>query len=164
MIRIVLSRRAAVLGLAVLLAVPASPAQVAEPASAKAFVEAVYKHYSGDSKDASGIPLDGATAVRRYFTPALAAMILKDRAAAKKRDDLPSLDGDAFVGHQDWDIANLAIDVQETGDQATATLRFTDLGDPETVVLSLRKIGKEWRIDDVRYADASTLRGLFVTK
>ncbi|HUI98269.1 MAG TPA: DUF3828 domain-containing protein [Xanthobacteraceae bacterium] len=158
-----ISRRDFALGCAALLwAHVAMPARAAEPATAKSFVEGIYQHYVGDAaKDATGVFIDKPADVRRYFTPPLAAMILKDRAAAAKRDDVPTLDGDAFVGHQDWEIANMAIDVQEDGDKATATVSFTNSGQPEKVVVSLRKSGKDWRVDDVTYADAGTLRGLF---
>lgn len=158
-----ISRRDFALGCAALLwAHVAMPARAAEPATAKSFVEGIYQHYVGDAaKDATGVFIDKPADVRRYFTPPLAAMILKDRAAAAKRDDVPTLDGDAFVGHQDWEIVNMAIDVQEDGDKATATVSFTNSGQPEKVVVSLRKSGKDWRVDDVTYADAGTLRGLF---
>ena len=158
-----ISRRSLALGVAALLAahVPML-AYAAEPASAKNFVEGIYKRYVGNAaKDAPGVILDKPADYRRYFTPALATIIIKDMAAASKRDEVPTLDGDAFVGHQDWEIANLGIDVQEDGDKATATVTFTNSGQPEKVVVSLRKLGKDWRIDDVTYADASTLRGLF---
>ena len=158
-----MSRRSFALGFAVLVSAQIPMlAHAAESATAKRFVEGIYKHYVGDaSKDATGVFIDQPADVRRYFTPPLATMILKDRAAADKRNEVPTLDGDAFVGHQDWEIANMAIDVQEDGDKATATVSFTNSSQLEKVVVSLRKSGKDWRIDDVTYADASTLRGLF---
>ena len=157
------SRRGFALGFAALLwaQVPV-PAPAAEPATAKSFVEGIYQHYVGDAaKNAPGVTLDKPADYRRYFTPSLAATILKDQAAAAKRDEVPTLDGDPFVGHQDWEIAGLGVDVQEDGDKATATVSYTNSGQPEKVVVSLRKSGKDWRVDDVTYADASTLRGLF---
>ena len=153
-----LSRRAVALGLAAIVAVPMI-AQAADPVTAKSFVEGIYTKYVG--KNTSGVVLDKAADYRRYFTPALAGIILKDQAAAAKRGDVPTLDGDAFVGHQDWEISKLTVDVQESGDKAVATVSFVDIDQPETVKLSLQKVGKDWRIDDVTYADKSTLRGLF---
>ncbi len=158
-----ISRRSFALGFAAVLSAPAAMvAHAAEPATAKSFIEGIYKHYVGDAaKDAPGVILDKPADYRRYFTPALATIIIKDMAAASKRDEVPTLDGDAFVGHQDWEIVNLGVDVQEDGDKATATVTFTNEGKPEKVVVSLRKAGKDWRIDDVTWADGSTLRGLF---
>src|SRR5215472_14677072 len=96
------------------------------PLSAKEFLERIYKTYVGDStKGANGIRLDSAAATRRYFAPDLAAMILADNAKAAKRGDVPTLDGDPFVGHQDWDIANLAVEASEDGTgKATGTVTF----------------------------------------
>jgi len=53
----------------------------AHAADAKSFVEAIYAAYKG--KDAKGIPLDNDAAVRRYFEPKLAALIIKDRRDAR---------------------------------------------------------------------------------
>jgi uncharacterized protein DUF3828 len=153
-----LSRRGFTFGLAVAIAAP-SLAQAADPVTAKSFVEVIYNKYVG--KNTSGVVLDKAADYRRYFTPALASIILKDQAAAAKRGDVPTLDGDAFVGHQDWEISKLTVDVQESGDKAAGTVSFVNIDQPETVGLKLQKIGKDWRIDDVTYADKSTLRGLF---
>jgi hypothetical protein len=160
-----ITRRSLALGLAAGLALGLAapmPAPAAEPATAKSFVEAIYKKYVGNAaKDAPGVVLDKAADYRRYFTPALAAIILKDQAVAAKRGDVPTLDGDAFVGHQDWEISKLTVDVQESGDKAAATVSFVNIDQPETVKLVLQKVGKDWRIDDVTWSDNSTLRGLF---
>ncbi len=165
MIRATLSRRGVALGLAAFLAAQAPLAvEAAEPAGAKSFVEGVYNHYVGDPKHAPGVPLDGAAGVRRYFTPGLASLILDDQAAASKRGEPPTLDGDAFVGHQEWDIAGLNVDVKESGNKATATVSFTNFGKSEKVTLELLKVGAVWRIADIRWDDASTLRGLFRKK
>ena len=158
MIVTMLSRRAFGVGLAVALA--AAPlAHAAEPPTAKAFLDGIYKTYVG--KDAAGVPLDKPASYRRYFTPSVVAIILKDQAVAAKSGDVPTLDGDAFIGAQDWDVANLAIDVQEAGDKATATVTFTNSGEAQKVGVSLVRVAKEWRIDDVTWPDGSTLRGLY---
>jgi hypothetical protein len=161
MISMTISRRSLALGFAALLSAPML-AHAAEPLTAKSFVEGIYQRYVGDAaKNAPGVILDKPADYRRYFTSTLVTIILKDQAAAAKRDEVPTLDGDPFIGHQDWEIANLTVDAQEDGDKASATVSFTNVGQPEKVAVSLRKVGKEWRIDDVTYADASTLRGLF---
>ena len=108
--------------------------------------------------------LDTPTDIKRYFTPALAILILEDEAAAEKRGEVPTLDGDAFVGHQDWDIADLSIDVKEAGAKAKATVSFTNFGKAEKVVVELLRVGADWRIADIQWAMPSTLRGLFRKK
>jgi hypothetical protein len=162
----VMSRRAFALSLAVLampaplLARPTEP-----PATAKGFVEKIYATYVGSAeKGANGVDLDTPADVKRYFTAGLASLILDDEAAADKRGEPPTLDGDAFVGHQDWDIADLTVDVKEAGAKAKATVNFTNFGKAEKVVVDLLKVGTEWRIADIQWDDASTLRGLFRKK
>ena len=158
-----ISRRAVVAGLAAAAALPAPLLARAADATAKSFVEQIYTSYVGTAGQ-KGIPLDDAATIRRYFTPGLASLILEDQEAANKRGEPPTLDGDAFVGHQEWDIAGLSVDVKETGNKATATVSFTNFGKTETVVLELLKVGATWRIADIRWDDASTLRGLFRKK
>jgi uncharacterized protein DUF3828 len=114
--------------------------------SAKAFVEAIYAAYPG--KDAKGVPLDSDAAVRRYFAPALAALIIKDRKEA--RGEVPTLDADPFIDAQDWEIDGVDVAVQDiAADKARATVVFTNLGRPTTVVLDLIKLKQGWRISDI---------------
>jgi hypothetical protein len=158
------SRRRLAFGLAMVLAMSASlQARGAEP-SAKNFVQQIYASYVGNSaQHANGIQLDSASAVRRYFTPGLAYLIIEDGAAAHARGEPPSLDGDAFVGKQDWDIADLSVDVRESGARATAVVSFTDAGKAGKVVVELLKVGESWRIADIQW-DSGTLRGLYRKK
>ncbi len=162
----VMSRRAFALGLAVL----ATPAPVfarpsEPPATARNFVEKIYATYVGSAqKGANGVALDTPADVKRYFTAGLASLILDDEATADKRGEPPSLDGDAFIGHQDWDIADLKVDVKEAGAKAKATVNFTNFGKAEKVMVDLLKVGTDWRIADIQWDDASTLRGLFRNK
>src|SRR5215471_2341153 len=162
-----ISRRAVAAGLAAVLATPAPllARPTEPPATAKSFIEKIYASYVGSAqKGANGVQLDKAEDIKRYFTPGLASLILDDEAAAQKRGQPPTLDGDAFVGHQDWDIADLAVDVKEAGTKAKATVSFTNFGKSEKVLVELLKVGTDWRIADIQWDDASTLRGLFRKK
>ena len=162
----VLSRRAFALSLAVL-AVPAPllARPTEPPATAKTFVQKIYATYVGSAeKGANGVDLDTPDDIRRYFTAGLASLILDDEAAAEKSGEPPILDGDAFIGHEDWDIADLSVDVKEAGTKAKATVNFTNFGKAEKVVVDLLKVGADWRIADIQWNDASTLRGLFRKK
>src|SRR5262249_19272248 len=96
-----ISRRALLASLAATLAMPApllaGPPE--PPATAKTFIEKIYSAYLGSAqKGANGVQLDNAADIKRYFTPGLASLILDDEAAAQKRGQPPTLDGDAFVG------------------------------------------------------------------
>ena len=162
-----ISRRAFAAGLAAALAMPAPllARPTDPPATAKSFIEKIYATYVGSAqKGANGVQLDKPEHIRRYFTPGLASLILDDEAAAQKRGQPPTLDGDAFIGHQDWDIADLTVDVKEAGSKAKATVSFTNFGKSEKVVVELLRVGTEWRIADIQWDDASTLRGLFRKK
>ena len=161
------SRRGFGLGLLAILAWPVVPvlARAAEPPpTAKVFLQSIYQSYLGNSSgSAKGIRLEQPAAVRRYFTAGLASLMLEDNAVAAKRSEPPSLDGDPFVGRQDWDIADLAVEVREGGTKATGTVTFTNFGKPEKLVLELLKVGNDWRIADIRY-DSGTLRGVYRKK
>jgi hypothetical protein len=163
MTRMTISRRGVAAGLAAAFALPAPLLARAADATAKDFVEHIYESYVGTAGQ-KGIPLDDAATIRRYFTPGLASLILDDQAAAKERGEPPTLDGDAFVGHQEWDIASVTVDAREAGTKATATVSFTNFGKAEKVMVELLKVGATWRIADIRWDDASTLRGLFRRK
>src|SRR5215831_1690834 len=106
------------IGLAVALVGPA--ARAAEP-SAQSFVQAVYEQYKG--KDAKGVDLTGDAAVRRYFAPALAALIIKDRRQA--RGEVGKLGSDPFIDAQDWEIDSVDVAIRDAGsDKAVATVSF----------------------------------------
>jgi hypothetical protein len=162
-----ISRRTFAASLAAMLAMPAPllARPTDPPATAKSFIEKIYAAYVGSAqKGANGVQLDKAEDIKRYFTPGLASLILDDEAAAHKRGQPPTLDGDAFVGHQDWDIADLSVDVKEAGAKARATVSFTNFGKSEKVLVELLRVGTDWRIADIQWGDANTLRGLFRKK
>ena len=158
-----LSRRAvlcAAAGLAV-----AAPALAAD-AAAQAFVTQIYDAYKG--KDSKGHPLDDDRAIRGAFEPTLAALIIKDQHAAAKRGEVGTLDGDPFIDAQDWEIDAFDIAVADVApDKAQATVKFTNLGSPQTIVLDLTRIKAGWRISDItwmRDGKGASLRALFVRK
>jgi len=120
----------------------------AAPQTAEQFVQDLYGRYSG--KDAKGVVLDSPRAVKRWFAPELAKLILADQAQAAKNDEAPTLDGDPFVDAQDFEITDLNVVVKETGkDTATAGVTFTNLDDKVTVVLDLVKLKQGWRIREL---------------
>jgi uncharacterized protein DUF3828 len=129
--------------------------------SATSFVEAIYAPYK--AKDGKGIPLDSDAALKRYFEPRLAALIIKDRNQAA--GELPTLDMDPFIAAQDWDISAVDVAVRDTGaGKASATVSFKNLGKPTTVVLELVKVKDGWRVADIKWGRKQTLRALFIKK
>jgi len=168
-LRTMLSRRGIMTGLAVAAVFSVLPVSGKERAgkesAAKAFLTSIYQHYLGKSSaDAVGIALANAKSVRGYFTVGLASLILEDRATAAKRGEPPVLSGDPFVGHQDWDISNVSIEVKDTGALKTiGIVTFTNSGKSEKVVIELLRSGNDWRIADIEW-ESGTLRGLYRRK
>jgi hypothetical protein len=136
---------------------------LAADASAKSFITGIYEAYKGSG--AKGLPLDSEAAVRRYFEPSLAALIIKDRRSAARHREVGKLDGDPFVDAQDWNIDKFDIEIADAGPgKAKATVKFVNLDQPATVFLDLVKIGNDWRIADItwlREGKPEKLRALF---
>jgi hypothetical protein len=152
-------RRGFVFGL--LLVAMTGTAFAAEP-SAQNFLNGIYTAYKG--KNSKGIALGNHAAYARYFTPALARLIEDDAAAAAKRGDVPSLDGDPFIDAQDWQINSFTIAVKDTGpDKTLGTVKFLNQKENVAVELDLVKLKDGWRIDEIRTKTGS-LRDLLKKK
>lgn len=139
---------------ALLLAAPL-PAGAQPAGTARAFLGSLYRPYL--QKNYEGHRLDPPSAV---FTAPLAQAIVKDRQEAERRNEVPLLDGDPLVDAQDFEITDLAIDVQEAGDRAKATVTFRNSGRPIRIAVELLRTPAGWRIDDIRGGQMS-LRELY---
>ena len=124
-------------------------------ATAQAFVESLYRPYL--NAGFQGQPY-GDTA--RFFVPALAQAIDRDNREARRRNEVPTLNGDPFVDAQDWDISKLSIDVTASGDAATARVSFQNFAEARRVVLELVKTPAGWRIADIK-APSGSLKALY---
>lgn len=156
--RAAMSRRNIIAGVIVLVPIPT----FGKEPSAKAFLYEIYQHYVGRSaSDATGVALTDANAVRAYFTVGLALLIIGDRKLETEHGESPVLAGDLFVGHSEWDISNLAIEVKRiSAFKATGTITLTNDGKPEKIVLELQRFGNNWRIADIEW-DSGSLRSAF---
>jgi hypothetical protein len=134
------------------------PASARADAEAQKFLEAIYKQYIG--QNTPGVPLGSNEVLLDYFTPELTALIAADADEARKNDEVPALDGDPFVGAQDWDIKDVSVTVKdlEPG-KALGLATFINMGEKQVVELDLRRLPQGWRIDEIRWPDAS-LRGI----
>jgi Protein of unknown function (DUF3828) len=151
-----------VLGAALLVMMSEAGPARAESASPRAFIDAIYKPYL--AKTYRGADTNNPANVRRYFEPKLANAIIADMAAAVKRNEVPTLDGDPFIDAQDWEIADLAIDIKPAGPtKARATVDFTNFRKPKTVTLDLVKTAQGWRIADIM-APSGSIGQLFKVK
>jgi hypothetical protein len=136
-----------------------SSATVAQDAALKQFIDGIYANYK--TPNSPGTRINSKALLARYFTPALAALIERDAAQAKARNEPPELNGDPFIDAQDWDIRGLAVDLKENGkDRASATVKFSNFGEAREVRLDLLKTAAGWRIDDIHWREGS-LRGLY---
>jgi hypothetical protein len=157
---IMTARRVVLMAIGLAVALVATAGRAADP-SAQSFVQAIYDQYKG--KDAKGVELTGNAAVRRYFAPGLAALIIKDRRQA--RGEVGKLDADPFIDAQDWEIDDVNVTLRDVAaDKAIATVSFKNLGERQTVVLELVKLKQDWRIANITWDRKATLRGLLTGK
>ena len=130
----------------------------AQAVTAQAFVENLYRPYL--DKGFRGQPYDEAT---RFFVPALAQAMDRDNREAKRRNEVPALNGDPFVDAQDWEISRLSIDVTASGDAATARIAFQNFGETKRLLLELAKTPAGWRIAEIE-APSGSLKALYNLK
>jgi len=145
----------------------ADPASTADDAAALAFVKAIYEPYTKPGTD--GVLIDSGKKLRRYFEPRLAEAMDKDQKAA--HGEVGSLDFDPFIDAQDWEFKKFDVALKDTAPgKITATVTFTNLKEPTTIVLELVKIKNDWRIYDITWQrdqhpdSPKTLRDLFKLK
>lgn len=142
-------------GLVTLLAATDATAQAA---TAQGFVESLYKPYL--NKAFKGQPYEDAS---RFFAPSLAQAMERDYREARRRKEVPTLNGDPFVDAQDWEISKLAIDVATNGDAATARVSFQNLGNATRLVLELVRTPTGWRIAEIN-GPSGSLKALYKLK
>lgn len=151
-----IARRKILMAACICAALATVGARAAEP-SAKAFVESIYAAYKG--KDSKGVSLETNAAVRRYFDPKFAALIIKDREDA--HGEVGKLGSDPFIDAQDWEIDAVDIAIRAiTPDKAVATVSFKSLGEQCKIVLDLVKLKTGWRIAEITSDRNGSLRAL----
>ncbi len=136
----VLSRR---LALAALGALPLTAR--AQTQSPQTFLQSIYEPYL-----TAGFKGQPYWQLDRFFTPPLARVIDADMREAKRRVEVPKLDGDPFLDAQEWDIENLAISVKTDGPKATGAVSFDNFGKRTEVALDLVQTPVGWRIADIK--------------
>lgn len=108
-----------------------------------------------DKAAGSGVDLADSATMAKYFTPEMAARIDADARQAAAKDEPPALNGDPFVGAQDWQVSELAIAVAKSTepDRTMAVIAFKNYGAPTEVKLSLARsamgAGTGWQIADI---------------
>ena len=128
----------------------------AQAPTAEAFLHSIYDPYLDP-----GFKGQPYWQPSRFFVADLARTIEDDMRDAKRRGEVPQLDGDPFLDAQDWQIKNLEIAVTTDGTKATGRVSFDNLGTATEVVLDLQQTPAGWRIAEIKTPSGS-LRALFM--
>jgi len=133
----------------------------AQNGSAETFLRSIYgKAYIG--KSAKGVDIDSHAQLYRYFVPELAKQIEDDAKTAARNGDIGQLDGDPFIGAQDFEIHSFDIQVRNVDETtATGTITFSNLGTPRKILVALKRLKVGWRIADIDWGEGGKLSALF---
>ena len=134
----------------------------AQDKTAETFLRSIYgKAYFG--KNAKGVDIDSHAQLYRYFVPELAKQIDDDAKTAAKNGDIGQLDGDPFIGAQDFEIHSFDVQVRNVDDTtATGTITFSNLGTQRKILVSLKRLKIGWRIADIDWGgDSGKLSALY---
>lgn len=155
MLRRILIAAALAAPVVVPLAIPVAVRAQTEPPLA--FLQRIYEPYR--QQGFKGQPYWEA---ERFFVDDLAQAILRDFAAAKKRNEVPTLDGDPFIDAQDWSIPSFEYTTSKTGTgrAAAGIVTFVNLDQPKQLALFLVETPDGWRIDDI-VGRGTSLRALY---
>lgn len=141
-----------------LLATPAIHAPAPrDAASARAFLQSIYRHYR---KDGPGAQL-GQPGL--YFEPVLAAAIRKDADEAEAKGDMSKMDVDPFCACQDFGSITPSFGpVAIQGDRATVTVSFLNFEMPQTLHYTLAWTQAGWRVFDIGGDEGATFRSMYL--
>lgn len=136
-----------------------------------ALIAKLYKNFAwqalGTTQDVFGKPLQqqDEAALRQYFDPTLAALIVQDRECVRRRAEVCNMDFDPLFGSQDATVSDFTIQRESAGRIAVA---FTSpsSGEKAKLLFHMEQSGAVWRINDVVYQDLrdASLRTLLATK
>jgi len=145
------------LALALLVVPVAARAQSSDPLD---FLKSIYEPYKQ-----AGFKGQPYWETGRFFAGDLAQAIERDFAEAKKRKEVPTLDGDPFIDAQDWDIRSVsyALPAVNAAGPAIAAISLDNSGKPTLVAVFLINTPQGWRIDDI-VTRGSSLRALYKLK
>ena len=149
----ILTRRATLAGLAMLGSLALAACQqsgAANGGSPQDFLAELYGHYDGQGPG-SGLDYSQKSVLERYFTPETVAAIEADFARGQAAGEPPALNGDPFVGAQEWDVTGLDIAVGKSAapDSTLAKVRFQSYGETSEFSLDLKQVDGAWRIADI---------------
>lgn len=135
---------------------------LARDASAKQFLQAIYRHYTGEH--AAGIDLSSPENAHRYFEASVAGPLLLQDPDSEYEGS--GLDFDPFANGQEIEIASVEIAiVTETAERAEAIAFFHNAGRPQKIAYDLVKTAEGWRITDMSWdGTKETLRSILAAR
>jgi hypothetical protein len=125
-------------------------------------VKELYKIHDQDMKGNEDRILSGKNRkmIDKFFDKTLADFIWKDLTT--HTDEVGVLDFDPFYNAQDFEIRGFSIgQAKISGGKASITVKFTNAGRKDTLIYSLTRQKKDWKISDIKYTDGSSLLRFF---
>jgi Protein of unknown function (DUF3828) len=99
----------------------------------------------------------------QYFEPSLASLIWQDAVAAN--GEVGAIEFDPLYAAQDMEIKNLVVSpAQIDGNNGRVIVTFENFGEKQQLNYSLARVGNEWKITDIAYADGPTLRQMVIVE
>lgn len=126
-------------------------------AAPEALIADLYKQH--DAKKGPFFQDKDRALVDKYFVKSLADLIWKDSTRANKNNEVGAIDADPLYNGQDFEIKNFKVGKGTVaGDKATVIVTFDNFGKKQSVKFLLLQEKSVWKIDDIDYGEALTLR------
>lgn len=144
--------------LAALLLAPAAAVAAPAPdaASARAFLQSIYRFYH---KGGDGAPMEPPG---RWFEPVLARAIQKDMDESERTGEIGKLEADLFCDCQDFDDLSVAIGPVTLADGKAKTSVTFQNGDQVTLQYTLVWTKAGWRVFDIVSEESGSVRELYL--
>jgi hypothetical protein len=97
---------------------------------------------------------------RAYLTDGLRAAISAYFRRPVPQDEVPTINGDPFTNSQEYPTRFVPGRASVEGGSAVMPVRMGDEARTQMVEVLLQRERGQWRVDDLRYEDGGTLRGL----
>lgn len=126
------------------------------------FIQKIYMSYHKPSSEGE-IDFTKRESLAKYFDGDLTDLFIKDFECQKREQGVCNLDFDPILEAQDFEeTKNLKI-VHVSGQPNVFNVTFTNLG-TRTLIYTLKKTPKGWRISDIKYPERSSLKELLSRK
>jgi hypothetical protein len=124
---------------------------------ATAMVKRFYeRHLRGDMS----FTLKGLQAKAEWLTPSFYAILDRQAASPASPDEVPLIDGDPFTDTQEYPTSFSIVGEHTAAHQTIVTVALTLPQETRRIDLVLVRSPEGWKIDDIRYADGTSLRAL----